>query len=165
MARLLYVYDLSHETEIYESVIFYFVYFIIEFYIAVICGFIFFMIFDLSELTTKQRLNVEVYLFLFTPAVIPFIFCSILSAIIMIKKKIYKESMICLTVIALFLTLLSPNIIGMFSGLIMPAILMTFADNSVEKYDKILKLKLAEQDRKIEMQLEKEQIIKKINES
>lgn len=40
---------------------------------------------------------------------------------------------------------------------------MTQPDNLVDKYDRILKLKLAEHDRKIEAQLEKERIIKKMH--
>lgn len=163
MSLPVYLHDFSHEASEHEAIVFYGFYLIIELYliITVIALFIPFLAPDAT--TYVEKSFVSAMLLLFMPSVIPFIFCSILSMIIMIRKKIKTWSIFNLVVFTMIFTLFLPNCLGMTFALLIPAFLMTREDNSVEKYDRILKLQLAEHDRKIEAQLEKEQIIKKLH--
>lgn len=160
-----YLEDFSHEASPDEATMFYFFYFIIQLYVVASLDFILSIFLGLNSLPLKEKIIMEVVLFLLFPAIIPSIFCSIICAIIMIKKRITDQKILVIVIVSMIFTCFLPNCLGMFLGLLMPSFLMAMSDNNVEKYDKILKLQLAEHDRKIEAQLEKEQMIKEMHKS
>lgn len=163
MSLPVYLSDFSHEADPHETALFYFFYLVVLLYINITYDILFVSFMHLNDLGTKEKLTMGVILFLLGPSIIPCIFCSAINIAILIKKKITDYPILLLTIFTMIVTLFLPNYLGLFCGLLTPMYLITLADNSVDKYDEILKLKLAEHDRKVEAQLEKEQIIKKLH--
>lgn len=158
MSLPVYITDFSHESTFDEVVLFYLFYFVVILYINITCDMIFVSFFDLSGLTLIKKIKLGVFLFLLGPSVIPFIMCSAISIIIIIKKKIIDYPLFVLVILLMVFLYFLPNCLGLFSGLLVPVYLMTLESNSVEKYDKVLKHRLAEHERNIEAQLAKERI-------
>lgn len=164
MSLPVYLSDFSHEATPDESAVFYYSYLLIEVYIITTCVALFVVFFAPDTATYWEKSAAFVGLLLFMPSILPCIYCSILSIIILIKKKIKKPEIIISIILLMIINYFLFNYLGMLIGLLAPMYLMICEDNSVDKYDKILKLQLAEQDRQIEMQLEKERIIRQLNE-
>lgn len=164
MSLPVYLHDFSHEADPHETALFYFFYLAVLIYINITCDVIFVSFMHFNDINTKDKIAMGVMLFLLGPSIIPFIFCSIINITIIIKKKITDYPILLLVFFTMIITLFLPNYLGLFCSLLTPMYLINLADNSVEKYDTILKLQLAEYDRKVEALLEKEQIIKKLQE-
>lgn len=165
MSLPLYLSDFSHESSPDEAAVFYYFYLLIEVCIIISCVALFVAFFAPDSLTYLEKSYAFVGLLLFTPSILPCIYCSILSIIILIKKKIKKPEIIISIILLMIINYFLFNYLGIVLGLLTPTYLMILEDNTVEKYDRILKLQLAEHDRKIEMQLEKERILGEINKS
>lgn len=165
MSMPVYLHDFSHEADPHETALFYFFYLAVLIYINITCDIMFVSFMHLNDIGTKEKLTMGVMLFLLGPSIIPCIFCSIINITIIIKKKITDYPILLLVIFTMVVTFFLPNYLGLFCSLLTPMYLINLADNSVDKYDKILKLQLAEHDRKVEALLEKEQIIKKLHKS
>lgn len=163
MSLPVYLSDFSHEADAHEAAVFYFFYLAIELYIVTSCIALLVLLFVPPDATYWEKSFAFAGLLIFMPSIFPCIFCSILSIMILIKKKITETKIIVLTIVLMVLNYFLFNYLGMVIGTLIPMLLMTLADNSVEQYDKILKLQQAEHDRKIEAQLEKEKIIKEMH--
>lgn len=168
MSLPVYLNDSTHESDIHEAGVFYYYYFVVQFYIYVTCGMIIWAFIDSSINQGDIKAFTfwdAVWINIFCPAIIPCIFSSILSLIIIVKKKITRFNILFTAFLAMAIISTTGGGMGLFLSILVPTFLMMHGDNRVYKYDKILKLQHAEHDRKIEAQLEKEQIIKKIHKS
>lgn len=168
MTLPVYLKDFTHESDIHESIVFYYFYFILQFYIYVSIGMILWAILDfysnqnnLSALTFWDAVWENFFSF----SVIPCIFASTISLIIIVKKKITQFNILLTAFLAMTIILFQGSGLGLFLSGLIPSLFMMCGDNNVYKYDKTLKLQLAEHDRKIKVQLEKEEIIRKLNKS
>lgn len=166
MSLPVYVSDFTHESDIHESGVFYYYYFVLQFYIYLTIGIILFALLNNSI----HLLDARTYTFwdnlllnLFFSALIPCVLSSIISGIIIAKKKITQFNILFAVILAMGIIAATGGALGLFLSGLVPSLLMMHGNNSVYDYDKLLKLQLAENNRKLEMQLEKEQIIKKLH--
>lgn len=166
MSLPVYVSDFTHESDIHESGVFYYYYFVLQFYIYLSIGMIIFAFLNNSINTGDIKALTfwdNVWKNIFCPAYIPCILSSTISSIIIIKKKITQFNILFTAILAMGVISTTGGAIGLFLSGLVPSLLMMHGNNSVYDYDKILKLQLAEHNRKLKMQLEKEQIIKKLH--
>ena len=139
------LFDFSHERDIQEALVFYFLYLLFEYYILIGIGILGF----------EDNSNIDFIPFL---SVTPFLFCVILSVSFVLKKNLKDPFSICLVILTLFLTIIFPNIIGFYIGMIPVSILSTRENNSLKKEIQQMEQEKLEHEQWIEKQLLSEQI-------
>lgn len=115
------LFDFSYERDLQEALVFYFFYLLFESYIVIgIC-------FSGLDNNSSDSINLL--------TVIPFIFCLGIAVSFMFKKNLKDPFSIFLVALTMLLTLLFPNILGFYIGLIPISILSTREDNTEDKTD------------------------------
>lgn len=135
------LFDFKYERDIREAFVFYYFHLIFEGYICLGLGFY------------CYNHGVDFYLFIKLLIITPFLFCVALSVCFMFNKNLKDPFSIFLVALTVYLTLIFPNIIGFYIGLIPVTILSTREDNSkITQVQKMEKEQL-EHDIEIERQL------------
>lgn len=164
------VYDYTYECDIQESFVFFFFYYILEFYIAInVALFIYYVLLSGNFSTTfgngyTAGLGLIICATLLSPTVIPLILNSILTICIIKKKRIKMKnvplSSFIFAILLLIFSCLTPTVLGIVVGLIPAAFLMQADDNSLEKEIKEMEKENLEQMIRVERLLLKEQVTK-----
>lgn len=161
------LYDYTYECNIYEAFVFWFCYFIFEFYISInVALFIYFILLGGNFSITTPRgytfgLGLIIFAILFGATIIPLILNSIITICIAIKKraklKKYPYIIFFITLI-LISTCFLPTFLGIMIGLIPPIFLMQKDDYSLEKEVLAMEKENLEQKLKVERLLANEQL-------
>lgn len=159
------VYDYTYECDIQESFVFFFFYYIFEFYITISTAlFIYNAPFNSDFFISFKNagLGITICVFILGPTLIPLIINSILTISIIKKKRLKMKKMplylVALTLFLLIFSCITPTFIGIVIGLIPPAFLMQSDDNSLEKEIQEMEKENLEQMIRVERLLLKEQV-------
>lgn len=126
------LYDFTYECDIQEALVFYFFYSIFIGYFIIGMGLAFFegrfadFVYSISD---SWGFVYDHFVVAFL-SLIPFLLCSTVSVLIVLKKDLQNPFSVFLVLLTFFLTLIAPNCFSFYVGLIPISILMTMDDNS-----------------------------------
>lgn len=141
------LFDFSYERELLESLVFYFFYLIFEG-----C-----LVFGLGFYCYNKNIDFDFFFNLLQ--LVPFIFCTTFALSFMFKKNLKDAFSIFLVILTVFLTVIFPNLLGFYIGLIPVTILSTKEDCSLNKEIQKMEQEKLEHEQWIEKQLLTERAI------